>query len=522
MEKKEKIHYKESEMTQRAPQAYKDLTDFSTKIHLYNSILNLLHWDQETYMPPGGLNMRGRQIAELSTFIHEERTGRKFKNYLSKLVHLTSGKPRIKGLSKEQLAACREWLNQFDKLRRLPPSFVKEFAQVTSEASQIWAIAKKSNDFNLFAPFLSKIIDLNRKKADILGFEEHPYDALLEGYEPCMTTVRVEKIFNGLEKELKGLLKKIQAAHPIDDQFLRRKVDPEKQLAISQLLVSKLPVEKSYTRLDLSSHPFSMALHPHDSRITTRFLPHAFMSNIFSILHETGHSLYEMGLPVEHWGTPLAEFISLSIHESQSRLWETIIGRGLPFWKSFYPSLQKELPFLKKFPLDRFYRAINTVAPSFIRVEADEVTYGLHIILRFRIEKQLISGNLQVRDLPSAWNHEMQNLLGITPPNDAMGCLQDIHWSLGDFGYFPTYALGNLFAAQFFKAFSKEHPDWEKQIAEGEFGLIRKWLTHNIHRFGRMYNAEQLVKKVTGSPLNETAYCSYLKNKYSEIYRFKR
>lgn len=506
-------------MAKKTPEAYTELAAISKKIHTYNSILTLLHWDQETYMPPGGITPRSQQIAELSSLIHEEKTSPQFKHCLSKLVHLSSGKPRIKGLTKEQLAACREWLNQFDKSRRLPTSFIKNFSQITSEASQIWAIAKKSNNFKLFSPFLEKIIQLNRQKADILGFEDHPYDALLEGYEPCMSTKKVEKIFTGLEKELKGLLKKISAAKSIDDSFLCRKVGEEKQLAISQLLLAHLPIDKTYTRLDLSSHPFSLALHPHDSRITTRFLPHSFMSNIFSILHEAGHSFYEMGLSTEHWGTPLSEYISLSIHESQSRLWETLIGRSLPFWESFYPPLQKELPFLKKISLDKFYRAINRVKSSFIRVEADEVSYGLHIILRFRIEKQLITGELQVADLPHAWNAEMQNLFGITPPSDSLGCLQDIHWSLGDFGYFPTYALGNLFAAQFFATFTKQQPDWKEKVAKGHLDFVREWLKSNIHQWGRRYNADELIKKVTSKPLDEKAYCSYLKKKYTEIYQ---
>jgi len=506
-------------MKKQVPEEYKALAAISTKIHTYHSILSLLHWDQETYMPPGGITARSQQIAEISSLIHEEKTSQKFKRCLSKLVHLTSGKPRIKGLNKEQLAACREWLNQFDKSKRLPTSFVKNFSQITAEASQVWAIAKKTNNFKLFAPFLEKIVQLNRKKAEILGYEDHPYDSLLQGYEPCMTTKRVAALFDGLEKELKGLLKKISSADSIKDTFLHKKIDERKQLSISQKLLSHLPIEKAYSRLDLSSHPFSMALHPHDSRITTRFLPHAFMSNIFSILHEAGHSLYEMGLPLEHWGTPLAEYISLSIHESQSRFWETLIGKSLPFWKSFYPQLQEELSFLKKVPLQGFYPAINKVIPSFVRVEADEVTYSFHVILRFRLEKKLIEGTLQVVDLPEAWNAEMKNLLQITPPTDTLGCLQDIHWSLGDFGYFPTYALGNLFAAQFFGSFQKQHPDWETRVASGDLSFVREWLKANIHKWGRRYNADELVKKITGKPLSEAAYCTYLKKKYNKIYK---
>jgi carboxypeptidase Taq len=503
------------------PGPYEKLVELSTRIHNYGSVLSLLHWDQETYMPPGAISARSRQIAEMSHAIHEQKSSREFKRSLEELVHLSNGKPKRKGLTNLQRANVREWRKDFLKATKLPPLFVKTYSQLTSEASQIWAAAKKGNDFKLFAPFLEKIIAMNRQKADILGFAEHPYDALLEAYEPCMTTSRVGAIFDPLRVELKHLLKQIASGHPTDETFLHEKVDGDKQLELGRLAVSKLPIDPAYSRLDLSMHPFSIALHPHDSRITTRILPKAFMSNIFSVLHEAGHSMYEMGLPAQHWGTPLGESVSLSIHESQSRWWETLIGRSLPFCKFFYPLLQEQLPRFRKVSLNHFYRAVNQVKPSFIRVEADEVTYCLHVILRFEIEKRLITGKLSVSDLPDAWNEKMKELFGIVPKTDSEGCLQDIHWSLGDFGYFPTYALGNLFSAQFFSAFHKDHPDWEKRVEAGDFPFIRDWLKDKIHRYGRMHDSDSLVKRATGKPLSETAYCSYLKKKYSEIYRFK-
>ncbi|MBU6447171.1 MAG: carboxypeptidase M32, partial [Verrucomicrobia bacterium] len=292
------------------------------------------------------------------------------------------------------------------------------------------------------------------------------------------------------------------------------------QHEIGALLLAELPMESAYTRMDLSSHPFSLALHPHDSRITTRILPHRFISNVFSILHEAGHSMYEMGLPLDTWGTPLSEAVSLSVHESQSRWWETLIGRSLPFWKNFYPRLQKTLPArLKAVPLDRFFRSINKVEPSLIRVEADEVTYCLHVIVRFELEKDLVTGKLNVHDLPMAWNAKMKETLGIEPKSDAEGCLQDIHWSLGDFGYFPTYALGNMLAAHLFTAFAKTHPNWEKRVQSGDFGFVREWLKKNVHQWGRTYNLEEIAKRVTGKPFSEHAYTSYLKKKYGEIYQ---
>ena len=506
----------------KKPTPYDLLLEKSKTIHTYNSILALLHWDQETFMPPGGITSRAEQISLLSSLIHEQKTSRSYKNLLEKLINLKTGVFKSATFTKTQQIIISEWHRDFLRANKLPTSFVKEFSQITSEACQVWAIAKKENNFMLFLPFLEKIVSMHRKKAEILGYEDHPYDALLQHYEPCMNSKRVTKIFNGLQVELKGLLKKIQKGKPTDAKFLTRKVDDEKQTEISNWISGIMPVDSAFTRLDISSHPFSTAIHPRDSRITTRLLPHAFMSNIFSILHEEGHSMYEMGLPIEHWGSPLCEAISLSVHESQSRWWETLMGRSLPFWKQHYPTLKKMLPVvLKDVSLDQFYRAINQVNPSFIRVEADEVTYCLHVVLRFELEKQLITGELQVADLPKAWNAKFKELFGLTPSTDTEGCLQDIHWSLGDFGYFPTYALGNLLAAQLFHVFAKEHNDWDERVAKGDLTFVRDWLEANVHRQGKAYNLDQLTKKLSGKALSEADYCHYLKKKYADIYKFK-
>lgn len=495
-----------------------ELKEHSKEIQTYESILSLLHWDLETHMPSGGASARSQQIAQLSKHIHEEKTSKRFKSRLEKLIHLSTGTAKVKHLSKPELICLREWRKSFLRDTKLPSSFVEEFSQVTSEATQIWAVAKKDNNFKLFAPFLQRILNLNRKKADILGYTDHPYDPLLQCHEPCMTTQRVGTIFSNLAVELTALLKKIVAAKQIDNRFLHKKVSDEKQLAIGRNLLAKLPADPTYSRLDLSSHPFSSGIHPHDARITTRLIPQNFMSNIFSVLHEAGHMMYDMGLPCEHWGTPLAEFVSLSIHESQSRWWETLIGRNLPFWRFYYPILQEEYSPLKKVPLETFYRAINRVAPSYIRVEADEVTYCLHVIVRFEVEKNLIAGTLPLSELPEFWNSKMYELLGIKPRTDTEGCLQDIHWAIGAFGYFPTYALGNLFAAHFFSAFAQEYKDWDQKITSGDLVFVREWLKKNIHHWGRTYDAEELAKKVTGSALSADAYCTYLKKKYTAIY----
>ncbi len=505
----------------KKPTPYDLLLEKSKTIHNYQSILSLLHWDQETYMPPGAISARSEQIALLSSLVHEEKTSRGYKALLEKIVSLKTGKPKSTEYTPTQQLIIREWRKEFLRADKLPSSFVKEFSQITSEASQVWAIAKKENNFKLFLPFLEKIIALSRKKAEIYGYEDHPYDALIHCYEPCMNEKRITKIFDSLQKELKALLKKINAAKAIDAKFLSKKVNDETQTEIGHWIAGIMPVEAGYTRLDISSHPFSTAMHPRDSRITTRILPNAFMSNIYSVLHEEGHSMYEMGLPVEHFGTPLCEAASLSAHESQSRFWETLMGKNFSFWKHYYPALKKKVPsVLKGVTLDQFYRAINEVKTSFIRVEADEVTYCLHVVLRFELEKKLISGELAPVDLPDAWNAKFKELFGITPPTNREGCLQDIHWSLGDFGYFPTYALGNILAGQLFAAFAKKHPDWEEKLEEGNLEFVRNWHKENIHHHGKTYNLDELTKKITGKPLSEEAYCQYLKKKYAKIYRF--
>ena len=505
-------------MPKKENSPYKQLLEKSKTIHIYHSILSLLHWDQETCMPPGGIQLRSQQIAQLSHLAHQEKTSPSYKRLLSQLIHLNTGTIKQKKLSRLEKIVVREWHMDYTRANKLPSSFVKTFSQLTSEATQIWALAKKENNFKLFAPSLEKIVAMNREKAAIWGYADHPYDALLENHEACMSSARCSKIFDALQVELKKLLKKIGAKKQPDAHFLERTVDEEKQREIGHWIARAMPVNTDYTRLDISSHPFSMALSPKDSRITTRYLPHAFMSNIFSVLHEAGHSMYEMGLPIEQLGTPLCEAASLSVHESQSRWWETLIGRSLPFWKHFYPQLQKILPsHLKGVSLDKFYRAIHRVEPTFIRVEADEVTYCLHVILRFEIEKKLISGTLSVQDLPEAWNERFKELFGLTPPSDAKGCLQDIHWALGEFGYFPTYALGNVLAAHLFSAFEKEFPDWGDRVETGELAFIRNWLKEHIHRWGRVYNFDELAKKATGKPISEEAYCHYLKKKYGEL-----
>ncbi len=469
-------------------------------------------------MPKKGSSVRADQLELMASLSHQERTSKKFEKALGKLIDLESGEVLSTHLTLNQKAALREWRRDFLKAVALPLTFVKDSARLSSESIIAWADARKKNRFADFAPFLEKTVQMAQQKAEFLGYKNHPYDALLDTFEPNLTTATVESTFNKLKKAIRELLTKITACKQVDDRCLHGKFSTEKQLDFGRKLLEAMGYDLEKGRLDLSNHPFSMAIHPSDSRVTTRIHRSSLFDSISAVLHEGGHSLYEMGLMPEYYGSPLCETVSLGIHESQSRLWETRIGQSKPFWKHFLPLLKRDFKKLQPISLETFYRAINRVAPSPIRIESDEVTYSLHIIIRFEIEKKLIEGTLHVSEIPDLWNQLMHDYLGITPQTDSEGALQDIHWSMGAFGYFPTYTLGNLYAAHFFSAFEKEYPDWEKRVSKGELLFFREWLRERIHQHGRIFSAEQLVKQISGQKLSERPYLAYLTTKYKEIY----
>lgn len=499
---------------------YQELHETSKRAKTLQGISSLLQWDQETYMPSNAATYRSDQLKLLAGLIHKEKTGKEFSSVLSKLIDIESGEILQNNLSPKQKAALKEWRREYLRDTALPSIFVEEFAKLCSQALYSWQHAKKEKDFKAFLPTLEKMIDMCRKKADYIGYKEHPYDALLEEYEPHMSTREIRELFSPLQKSTLALLEKIQSSKQIQDDFLHQGYDEKKQKSFNDILLKLIEFPTSLGRLDISTHPFSSSSHPTDNRITTRIHPKQLMSNIRSVLHECGHAFYEMGLLPEEYGTPLGESISLGIHESQSRWWETRIGLSKSFWKHTLPLLKAHYKAkLDDITLDGFWKAINKVEPSMIRVEADEVTYALHVILRFELETKLIEGTLKAKEIPEAWNSKMKELLGITPRHDAEGCLQDIHWSMGGFGYFATYTLGNLYCAHFFNTFEKMHPEWEKRVAKGELGFVRNWLKENIHVHGKRYTSQELLKKVTGKNLTSNAFEDYLKVKYSQIYK---
>lgn len=498
---------------------YNDLKKFGRKTSIWNSIEHLLHWDQETYLPKAAIAYRGQQIEEISHTVHKLKTSSAFAKLLGQLIDLESGEIVFDSLSQRQMIALKRWRKDFLQSKKLSSGFVKKFATLTSASCHVWADARKNQSFKDFSPYLKKIVEMTRKKADLLGYQHHPYDALLELYEPDVHTSQLNPLFSNLKMELSSLLKQISRSPQVDTTFLKQEFPKQGQKHFLDLLLEKMGFVKDTYRLDESNHPFCSRITPLDTRMTTRIDTDNLSMAVFSTLHEAGHAIYEIHFPDEEYGTPLGEAVSYGIHESQSRIWETIMGQSLPFWTHFFPILQnlfqEEMRFVT---LNQFYRGINEVSPSFIRIDSDEVCYSLHIILRFEIEKKLIEGSLTVKEIPEFWNESMRTYFGIAPSNDAEGCLQDIHWSLGYFGYFPSYALGNLYAAQFYKGFEKDHSNWKDLVSDGNLLVFSNWLKKNIHEHGREFSSAELLKRASGETVSIDPYVGYLKKKYNEIY----
>jgi carboxypeptidase Taq len=504
-----------------ATAALQELQDLDREARLLEHTAAVLSWDQETGMPERAVEERSRQLALLQSLVHQRDTAPRVGELLERLKPIpTPAKETSTATGSREAAFLREKRRRYEKSTRLPDRLVRELAETASRGQNAWVHARRDNDFSAFRPWLEKLIDLNRETAEHLGYEGTRYDALLDQYEPYATTAEVTRVFQELREGLVPLVQRIAAAEQVDNAFLRRSYPVDKQFEFSDRLMTSLGYDRDRGRLDRSAHPFTTRLGNDDVRITTRFDEHAPESGIFSTIHETGHALYELGTGDDLAGTLLAEGTSLGIHESQSRLWENMIGRSRQFWTARLPALRELFPEqLRDVDLDHFYRGINRVEPSLIRVEADEVTYSLHVILRFELEQALISGDLPVADLPQAWREKMKALLGIEPDTDARGVLQDVHWSMGAFGYFPTYALGNLYAAQFLQVLEREIPDMWDQVSAGNTASVLSWLRERIHRHGKARSAAELVREITGGPMTPGAFLDYLNRKYEAIYR---
>ncbi|MHB8913726.1 MAG: carboxypeptidase M32 [Minisyncoccota bacterium] len=480
------------------------------------SVFSVLGWDQEVHMPEKGADARAATISLVSGLMHEKLVGLDDDGLLSRLKKQVDAK-ELKG--KDAIIVAETW-RSFEREKKLPEAFVKELAETASKAHHVWIRARRENDFGIFLPWLRKLVELKRTEAGLVGFADSPYDALLDSYEPGLTAKDAAVVLNDLKDFLVPFLKELRASKvKIDQKRIRGAFPLDKQLAFNSFVSEKMGFDYAAGRIDKSVHPFTTTFHTNDVRITTRFKQDDVIYSLGSTIHETGHALYEQGLPSEHFGTPLAEAVSLGIHESQSRLWENNIGKSAAFWRYFYPKLQKEFPEpFKQVPLKDFLRIINEVKPSLIRTEADEVTYNLHVIIRFEIEKELIEGSIDPKDLPAIWNEKMRKYLGIKVPSDTLGVLQDVHWSTGSIGYFPTYTLGNLYAAQFYAAMKRDLPDLSARIAAGDLAVPREWLRKKIHAHGKTYAAADLVKKVTGEYPTSRYFIDYLRDKYEKLY----
>ena len=486
-----------------------ELKSRATELTNLNNILALLQWDQEIMMPTAASAERADQFAVLSSIIHQKISDPKL-GFLIKQAEEETEDPTI-----ADQALFRVLKREHDKNIKLPEAFVADFARLTSKALPIWVDARRQSDFTLFSPALEKIIAMCRQQADYLGYTDHPYDALLDIYEEGLTTAEVTEVFAGLKPELVELVQHMAEKSSKTENPLANLVPmaQQDQILFSEKLLAAIGYDFNRGRQDISAHPFTTSLGHNDRRVTNRFRPDS-LEFIFSALHEGGHALYEQGIAEINTTTPLDEGVSLGIHESQSRLWENIIGRSSPFWHQYYPMLQNIMPAqFMDISLDDFVCDINRVHPGLIRVEADEVSYNLHVLIRFELEKQLIEGTLSVRDLSALWNEKYADYLGVQVDSDANGVLQDIHWAHGSFGYFPTYTIGNLAAAQIWQAYCRFDPDYQQTIQKGELAKVRQWLTDNIYCHGAVFQPAVLMKRVCGEQLTSRYFVDYLKSK---------
>ena len=474
---------------------------------------SVLSWDQQVNMPPGGNEARGQQLATLSKIAQEKFITDEVGRLIDDL------KQEVNGADTDEAALVRVAARNYDKARRVPPSFIAEQAIVTSKAFEAWIEARGKSDFSIFQPHLEKVVELVHKYISFFPPADHPYDTLLDDYEPGMKTADVKLIFDGLRPKQVKLIKAIASSKQVKDDFLFKKFNEKKLLDFSEKIITGFGYDWNRGRQDKAPHPFETTFSVNDVRITTRYESDNPLAMLFSTMHEAGHAMYEQGVNPVYDRTPLGGGTSLAVHESQSRMWENLVGRSLPFWEHYYPALKKLFPSqLDGVSLKTFYKAINKVQPSLIRVNADEATYNLHVMLRLELEIGMVDGSIAVKDLPEIWNTKMEEYLGVTPPDDASGVLQDIHWSGGAVGYFSTYALGNLVSVQLWEKINKDIRNLDDQLRKGDFSELLAWLRKNIHQHGQKYEPQQLVEKVTGSKISSGPYVRYLTKKYSEIY----
>lgn len=487
------------------PSAYIQLCALASEIAILESTSATLGWDQETYMPPAALGHRAQQLSYLSGKLFALFTSRKFRLLLDKAEQ--------EELTPVAAANVREWRRSLNRSTKLSRKLVEEFSNTTSHAKAAWAEARKLSDFKIFAPHLEKLLKLSRRMADLWGYAGEPYDALLDEYEPSVTAADISLLFGELRPQIAQMAVEAvarSASLPADVLI------GDYPIALQQQLNSEIAASIGFNfeggRIDTTAHPFCTRLGPRDQRLTTRYDPTDFTSSLFGVLHEAGHGMYEQGLPAEDYGMPSGTAVSLGIHESQSRLWENHVGRSRAFWERWLPRATEIFPSLN-LSIDQMVAAVNRAEYSFIRVEADEATYDLHIMLRFGMERRLLNRELKIKDVPGVWNDEFQALFGMTPPDDTHGCLQDIHWSMGGLGYFPTYTLGNLNAAQLFHA-AREDAAIRQDIDHANYGSLLTWLRDRVHSKGSTLTPRDLMQQATGESTNPRWHLAHLRERF--------
>ncbi|MEL6406413.1 MAG: carboxypeptidase M32 [Chloroflexota bacterium] len=474
----------------------------------------VLSWDQETAMPAGGAAARASQMSTLARISHEMMVS----DETARLLDDAEAEIDGKAYDSDEASMLRVVGQDYADATKLPSEFVAERTKTVALAHSTWAEARAKSDFSIFADTLKKLVDIALKEADYRGYDAHPYDALLGKYERGMTTAQVTEIFDGHRPQLVDLIARIADVEQVDASFLNQPFAQEKQRDFALKMIEHYGFDFNRGIQAVSVHPFCTNFSKNDVRITTRFQDDFLNPALFGMMHEAGHGMYEQGIADSLEGTPLCNGTSLGVHESQSRMWENIVGRSKGFWSWALPQLKETFPQLSDVSLDDFFKAINKVSPSYIRVEADEATYNLHIILRFEIEQGILTGKYAVDDLPEIWNSTFNDFLGITPTNDAEGVLQDVHWSAGLFGYFPTYALGNLLSVQYYNKAVSDHPSIPDEIASGKFDTLLTWLNTNVHQYGRKFTGQELTQRITGESIQSQDYITYLTDKYTEVY----
>lgn len=496
---------------------YQDLLVQLRGAAVLGSCASVLGWDEQTYLPSAGADHRAEQLATLAGLTHERATSPRIGELLTELEQ--------SGLLSEATSAMavnvREARRSYDRITKLPRALIEELSRTTTLSQTAWVSARKKSDFAEFQPWLEKMVGLKREQAEAIGYSDGvPYDALLNEFEPGASSREIAAIFALLRDELVKLVDAIKGSSRCPNvDLLTRQFPQDAQRRFAEDAAKQIGFDFDAGRLDVAPHPFCSGMGPGDCRLTTRYNEQHFPGAFFSVLHEAGHGLYEQGLNRAAFGSPMGETVSLGIHESQSRLWENFVGRSRAFWQHFFAPAQQAFPdALSGVGLDDWYAAINDVRPSFIRVTADEVTYNLHIMLRFELEQPLISGDLKPADVPAAWNEKFSRSFGLTPPDAARGCLQDIHWSAGLIGYFPTYSLGNMYAAQFYDAAQRDLGDLPAQFARGEFRPLLDWLRKNIHSRGKQLRAGELVQRVTGASLSHRPLMAHLHRKFDPLF----